>query len=107
MPMTKLMEHVIAKVSARPPEEQEYYATIFLDELKDERQWDEAFAAPDHPPRTHKSSATIAHPRRRHQQPGALVRGASSRTRFSRRWSSRARAARAASSASAISESVA
>ena len=45
MPMTKLMEQVIAKVSALPPEEQEYYATIFLDELKDEQEWDEAFAA--------------------------------------------------------------
>jgi hypothetical protein len=43
MPMTKLMEQVIAKVSALPPEEQEYYATIFLDELKDEQKWDDAF----------------------------------------------------------------
>jgi hypothetical protein len=45
MPMTKLMEQVIAKVSALPPEEQEYYATIFLDELKDEQKWDDAFAS--------------------------------------------------------------
>lgn len=45
MPMTKLMEQVIAKVSALPPEEQEYYATIILDELEDEQKWDEAFAA--------------------------------------------------------------
>jgi hypothetical protein len=44
MPMTKLMEQVIATVSALPPEEQEYYATIFLDELKDEQKWDDAFA---------------------------------------------------------------
>lgn len=45
MPMTKLMEQVIAKVSALPPEEQEHYAVIFLNELEDEQKWNEAFAA--------------------------------------------------------------
>ena len=45
MAMTKLMEQVIAKVSALPPEEQEHYAVIFLGELEDEQKWDEAFAA--------------------------------------------------------------
>jgi hypothetical protein len=45
MPMTKLMEQVIATVSALPPEVQEYYATILLDELKDEQDWNDAFAA--------------------------------------------------------------
>lgn len=44
MPMTKLMEQVIAKVSALPPEEQEHYAVIFLNEMEDEQKWDEAFA---------------------------------------------------------------
>ena len=45
MPMTKLMEQVIAKVSALPPEEQEHFAVIFLSELEDEQKWDEAFAS--------------------------------------------------------------
>ena len=45
MPMTKLMQQVIETVSALPTEEQEYYATILLDELKDEQKWGDAFAA--------------------------------------------------------------
>lgn len=45
MPMTKQMEQVIAKVTKLSEEEQEYYATIFLEELEDERRWDESFAA--------------------------------------------------------------
>jgi hypothetical protein len=42
--MTKL-EQVIAKVSTLPPEEQEYYAAIFLDQLKNTQKCDKTFAA--------------------------------------------------------------
>lgn len=45
MPMTKQMEQVIARVTSLPEEEQEYYATIFLEELEDERKWDESFVS--------------------------------------------------------------
>ena len=45
MPMTKQMEQVIARVTSLPEEEQEYYATIFLEELEDELKWDKAFAS--------------------------------------------------------------
>lgn len=45
MPMTKLMEQVIAKVSALPAEEQDTYAIHFLKELEDEQKWDVSFAA--------------------------------------------------------------
>lgn len=45
MPVTKRMEQVIARVAALPEEEQEYYATIFLEELADESKWHAAFAS--------------------------------------------------------------
>lgn len=45
MPMTKRMEQVIARVSALPEEEQEFYATVFLEELEDDAKWHTAFAS--------------------------------------------------------------
>lgn len=45
MPMTKRMAQVIARVSALPEKEQEYYATVFPEELEDETKWHAAFAS--------------------------------------------------------------
>ena len=45
MPMTKQMKQVIDLVTALPPEEQEYYATIFLEELEDDQKWHKSFAS--------------------------------------------------------------
>ncbi|MGF1616023.1 MAG: hypothetical protein ACFCVA_19505 [Gammaproteobacteria bacterium] len=39
MPITKRMAQVIARISALPEKEQEYYATLFLEELEDETKW--------------------------------------------------------------------
>lgn len=46
--MTKLLEKAIAKLKTLPQEEQNTMAIIILDELEDERRWDESFAkSPD------------------------------------------------------------
>ena len=45
MPMTKRMEQVIARVNALPEEEQDYYASVFLEELEDDTKWHTAFAS--------------------------------------------------------------
>ncbi len=43
--MTQLLEKSLQEVSKLPLEKQEAIASIILEELEDERQWDEAFAA--------------------------------------------------------------
>ena len=45
MPMTKQMKQVIDRVTALPPEEQEYYATVFLEELENDQKWHKSFAS--------------------------------------------------------------
>lgn len=46
--MTKLLERAIAKLQALPEDEQNAIASIILDEIEDERRWDEAFSrSPD------------------------------------------------------------
>ncbi len=42
--MTPLLEKVISEISKLPPEEQDAVAAVILEELEDERQWQEAFA---------------------------------------------------------------
>jgi hypothetical protein len=46
--MTELLEKVISKLKTLPTNEQDAIATMILDELEDERRWDESFArSPD------------------------------------------------------------
>ena len=42
--MTQLLEKALAQVSSLPDPEQDAIASLILDELADDRQWDEAFA---------------------------------------------------------------
>ena len=42
--MTKLLEKAFSAVAELPDEEQDAMAGVILDELEDERRWDEAFA---------------------------------------------------------------
>jgi hypothetical protein len=42
--MTELLEKVISKLKTLPTNEQDAIATMILDELEDERRWDESFA---------------------------------------------------------------
>ena len=42
--MTQLMEKALAEVQKLPDPDQDAIAVIILDELADERRWDEAFA---------------------------------------------------------------
>jgi hypothetical protein len=42
--MTELLEKVISKLKTLPTNEQDAIATMILDELDDERHWDESFA---------------------------------------------------------------
>ncbi|MGD1903608.1 MAG: hypothetical protein ACFB9N_15355 [Geitlerinemataceae cyanobacterium] len=42
--MTELLTLAIAKLQALPPDEQDAIATILLEELEDEREWDESFS---------------------------------------------------------------
>ncbi len=43
--MTRLLEKVIAEVSKLSAEQQDAIATLILEELDDEEEWDAAFAA--------------------------------------------------------------
>lgn len=46
--MTELLERAIAKLQTLPESEQNAIASIILDEIEDERRWDEAFSrSPD------------------------------------------------------------
>jgi len=42
--MTELLEHAIARLQTLPDSEQNVIASIILDELEDERRWDELFS---------------------------------------------------------------
>ena len=42
--MTELLEEVLEQVKQLPESEQDAIASIILEELSDERRWDEAFA---------------------------------------------------------------
>ncbi len=42
--MTELLEGVIARLKTLPPSEQDAIATLIMEELKDDRRWDEAFS---------------------------------------------------------------
>lgn len=43
--MTHLLDHALERVRELTPEDQDAIAAIILDELEDERAWDEQFAA--------------------------------------------------------------
>ncbi|RKU09291.1 hypothetical protein C6502_13370 [Candidatus Poribacteria bacterium] len=43
--MTQLLEKALIAVYKLPPEKQDAIAAVILEELEDEQQWDEAFAA--------------------------------------------------------------
>ncbi len=43
--MTKLLEQAIAQVKALPESEQDAIAVIILEELEDEKRWNELFAS--------------------------------------------------------------
>jgi hypothetical protein len=43
--MTELLERAIARLKNLPAREQDAVAAIILEELEDDRRWDEAFAA--------------------------------------------------------------
>lgn len=43
--MTALLQQVIAKVEALPEDQQDAFASEWLDELESERKWDEKFAS--------------------------------------------------------------
>jgi hypothetical protein len=43
--MTQLLNQALAEIQKLPDVEQDAIATIILDELSDERRWDESFAA--------------------------------------------------------------
>ena len=47
--MTPLLEQALAEVQKLPEPEQDVIATLILDELADERCWDEAFARSQEP----------------------------------------------------------
>jgi hypothetical protein len=42
--MTELLESVIAKLQTLPEREQDAIASIILEEIEDERRWDDAFS---------------------------------------------------------------
>jgi hypothetical protein len=42
--MTELLERAITKLNALPENEQNAIASIILDEIEEERRWDEAFS---------------------------------------------------------------
>lgn len=42
--MTRLLEKVLTEVYKLPPEKQDTIAAVILEELEDERLWDQAFA---------------------------------------------------------------
>lgn len=42
--MTQLLEEAIAKARELSPEEQDLVATLILEEIEDEKRWDETFA---------------------------------------------------------------
>src|SRR5687767_14176311 len=42
--MTELLEKAISKLTDLPPNEQDHFAQLILDELENERKWDEFFA---------------------------------------------------------------
>jgi len=43
--MTQLLEKALTAVYKLPPEKQDAIAAVILEELEDEQQWDETFAA--------------------------------------------------------------
>lgn len=43
--MSQLLEHAVAEVRKLPDEEQDAIAALILDEIEDDRRWEEAFAA--------------------------------------------------------------
>ena len=43
--MARLLEKALTAVYKLPPEKQDAIAAVILEELEDEQQWDEAFAA--------------------------------------------------------------
>lgn len=46
--MTELLEQAIARLKALPTDKQDAIATLILEELEDDRRWDESFArSPD------------------------------------------------------------
>jgi hypothetical protein len=46
--MTELLQQVIAEIKKLPTDQQDAIATIILEELEDDRRWDESFArSPD------------------------------------------------------------
>ena len=46
--MTELLEQAIAQLKALPTDKQDAIATLILEEIEDERRWDESFArSPD------------------------------------------------------------
>lgn len=46
--MTELLEQAIARLKTLPSSEQDAIATMIIEELEDERRWDESFArSPD------------------------------------------------------------
>lgn len=46
--MTELLEHAIARLQTLPESEQDVIASIILEEIEDERRWNEAFSrSPD------------------------------------------------------------
>ncbi len=46
--MTELLEQVIAQLKTLPTDKQDAIATLILEEIEDERRWDESFArSPD------------------------------------------------------------
>ncbi|GBE91919.1 hypothetical protein [Nostoc cycadae] len=46
--MTELLEYAISRLKTLPADEQDAIAAMILEELEDERRWDEAFArSPD------------------------------------------------------------
>ena len=47
--MTQLLEQALAEVHKLPPPEQDAIAALILEELADERRWDEAFARSQEP----------------------------------------------------------
>ncbi|MGH7889959.1 MAG: hypothetical protein ACRENF_05345 [Thermodesulfobacteriota bacterium] len=46
--MTKLLEKAFAKIQKLPKKDQDSIAQIILDEIEDEKKWDEAFAKSQH-----------------------------------------------------------
>ncbi len=46
--MTELLEQAIARLKTLPTDKQDAIATLILEEIEDERRWDESFAcSPD------------------------------------------------------------